>query len=106
MTPTQWKAVQGDPGATLEDTHGSVFHWAGYQTDPTYAQTNNVLATYRLALQNRVNQVGPPRRWGDGPAVDGGIHGRSDELERLGMSLDGSCETILRLAPDGTFAPL
>lgn len=60
VTPTQWKAVQGDPGATLEDTHGSVFHWAGYRTDPSYALTNNVLATYRLALQNRVNQVGPP----------------------------------------------
>jgi hypothetical protein len=60
VTETQWISVQGDPSATLQDTDGSIFHWAGNQTDPTYVQTDQVLATYRLALQNRVNQIGSP----------------------------------------------
>jgi len=60
VTEAQWKSVQGDPAATLMDTDGSIFYWAGNQTDPTYVQTDQVLATYRLALQNRVNQIGPP----------------------------------------------
>jgi hypothetical protein len=60
VTRDQWKAVQGDPNATLNETSGSIFHWYNNQTDPTYVQTNQVLANYRLALQNRVNQIGPP----------------------------------------------
>jgi hypothetical protein len=60
VTEAQWKGVQGDPSATLKDTDGSIFHWYNNQTDPTYVQTDQVLATYRLSLQNRVNQIGPP----------------------------------------------
>lgn len=54
-----WKSVQGDPSATLTYTPASDFLWGA--TDPTYAQTNIVLATYRLQLQNRSNGPdGPP----------------------------------------------
>ena len=60
VTKAQWKAVQGDPAATLNETDGSIFHWYMNETDPTYSKTNQVLATYRVALQNRVNQDGPP----------------------------------------------
>jgi hypothetical protein len=62
VTQAQWKAVQGDPMATLTDTDASVFHlfYPPHATDPTYALTNVVLATYRLALQNRAVNQGPP----------------------------------------------
>lgn len=53
-----WKGVQGDPNATLTQSDASDFLWG--QTDPTYTQTNQVLATYRLQLQNRSIQQGPP----------------------------------------------
>jgi hypothetical protein len=48
--------------ATLTDTDASVFHlfYPPHATDPTYALTNNVLATYRLALQSRSVVQGPP----------------------------------------------
>lgn len=58
VSKTAWKAVQGDPNATLTETDGSDY-WFG-QTDPTYADTNYYLGVYRLQLQNRVNLVGPP----------------------------------------------
>lgn len=54
-----WKGVQGDPNATLTHTGADQF-WHGGGTDPTYSASNAVLAQYRLALQNRANQVGPP----------------------------------------------
>jgi hypothetical protein len=54
-----WKGVQGDPGATLTHTDASVF-WHGGGTDPTYSSSNAILAQYRLALQARSIQVGPP----------------------------------------------
>lgn len=60
VSKATWKSVQGDPNATLTDTDWTVFHLWSNSTDPTFVQTNSVLATYRLALQNRVNQVGPP----------------------------------------------
>jgi Glutaminase len=62
VTKAQWKGVQGDPMATLTDTDASVFHlfYAPHHTDPTYALTNNVLNTYRLALQSRSISQGPP----------------------------------------------
>jgi hypothetical protein len=62
VSKPQWKAVQGDPMATLTDTDASVFHlfYPPHATDPTYALTNAVLATYRLALQNRSINQGPP----------------------------------------------
>lgn len=60
VTKSQWKGAQGDPGASLTDSDGSIFYLWGNVTDPTYAQTNQVLATYRLQLQNRAIQIGPP----------------------------------------------
>lgn len=59
VTEATWKGVQGDPGATLTHTGPEVFSHGG-GTDPTYTAQNAVLVTYRLALQNRSNQVGPP----------------------------------------------
>jgi hypothetical protein len=59
VTVATWKGAQGDPNATLTYTAASDFLWGS--TDPTYAQTNAVLATYRLQLQNRSNgPAGPP----------------------------------------------
>jgi len=55
-----WKGVQGDPNATLTDSAASIFYLWGNVTDPTYSQTNQVLATYRLQLQNRAVQHGSP----------------------------------------------
>jgi len=53
-----WKGVQGDPNATLSDTDASDYLWGN--TDPNYVQTNYFLAIYRLQLQNRALQQGPP----------------------------------------------
>ena len=58
-----WKGVQGDPGATLVPSTSAVFHrsYGGSVTyDPTYASTNQVLATYRAQLQARSTSLGPP----------------------------------------------
>lgn len=60
VSQATWKGVQGDPNATLTPTAASIFMLFGMQTDPGYVKTNQVLATYRLALQNRSIQVGPP----------------------------------------------
>jgi hypothetical protein len=60
VSKATWKSVQGDPSATLTDSNASIFYLWGSLTDPTYAQTNQVLATYRLQLLNRAIQYGPP----------------------------------------------
>ena len=64
VTKPTWKGAQGDPGASLVDTSCSVFYRSSggsTTTDPTYTQTNQVLATYRAALLNRsLSAVGPP----------------------------------------------
>lgn len=62
VTKAQWKAVQGDPLANLIDTDASIFlyFWSPTGTDPNFVQTNAVLANYRLALQNRSINQGPP----------------------------------------------
>lgn len=62
VTEATWKSVQGDPGATLTDTPGWVFsRWNGYQPDPGYVQTNQVLSDYRTQLQLRsLGPDGPP----------------------------------------------
>jgi hypothetical protein len=60
VSKATWKSVQGDPSATLTDSSASIFYLWGNVTDPTYAQTNQVLATYRLQLQNRAVQYGAP----------------------------------------------
>jgi hypothetical protein len=60
VTKSAWKGVQGDASATLTDSAASIFYlWTG-ETDPTNAKTEQVLATYRLRLQNRAVQHGPP----------------------------------------------
>lgn len=60
VTKATWKSVQGDPNATLTDSTAAIFYLWGSVTDPTYVQTNQVLATYRLQLLNRSIQQGPP----------------------------------------------
>jgi hypothetical protein len=59
VSEATWKGVQGDPNATLTGTGADRF-WHGGGTDPTYSSSNSILAQYRLALQNRANQMGPP----------------------------------------------
>jgi len=54
------KSVQGDANAVLTDSDGSIFYLWGNITDPTFVQTNQILATYRLQLLNRAIQFGPP----------------------------------------------
>ena len=64
VTEAQWKGVQGDATATLVGTDASVFYRSStgeIETDPTYAQTAQVLATYRLQLKLRSSSsLGPP----------------------------------------------
>ena len=59
VTEPTWKGVQGDPGAALTHTTAAVYSHGG-GTDPTYTDTNYWLAYYRLALQARAVQYGPP----------------------------------------------
>lgn len=60
-----WAGVQGDPNPTLIPSPASTF-WRNQNpssaiTDPTYAQTNQVLTTYRNTLRVRATSaVGPP----------------------------------------------
>jgi len=66
-TQATWKSVQGDPSAVLKATAASMFFYKSFlyggtdETDPTYVQTNAVLATYRNSLKLRsVTPDGPP----------------------------------------------
>lgn len=60
VTKATWKSLQGDPNASLTATDGSIYWlWSG-DTDPGYLKTNDRLAYYRLRLQSRAIQVGPP----------------------------------------------
>lgn len=59
VSEATWKNVQGDPNATLTDSEASQY-WPTGGTDPTYSDTNIRLAYYRLQLQNRAIQHGPP----------------------------------------------
>ena len=63
VSEATWKGVQGDPAAQLVPTDASIFYRSSggsTQTDPTYAQTAQVLDTYRAQLLLRSTQVGPP----------------------------------------------
>jgi hypothetical protein len=61
VSPATWKSVQGDPAATLDYTDRSpYFHVGGDVFDPNYVLTNQDLAFYRLQLQLRSMQSGPP----------------------------------------------
>lgn len=60
VSKATWKGVQNNPNATLTDTDWTYFRQWG-ETDPTFAKTNGVLATYRLKLQLRASSAaGPP----------------------------------------------
>jgi hypothetical protein len=58
VSVSQWKSVQGDPNAALTYTAASDYLWG--QTDPGYVKTNDRLAYYRLRLQERAVNSGPP----------------------------------------------
>jgi hypothetical protein len=60
VSKATWKGVQGDPSATLTDSAASIFYLWGSVTDPMYIQSDQVLVDYRLQLQNRALQHGPP----------------------------------------------
>jgi hypothetical protein len=60
VTEATWKSVQGDPSATLTNTDATVYLRGFIPTDPNYVQTKIDLQTYRLQLQNRSINVGPP----------------------------------------------
>jgi hypothetical protein len=61
VTKATWKAAQNNSGATLTDSDWTIFYLWGMVTDPTFSQTNQVLATYRLQLQLRSQgAAGPP----------------------------------------------
>jgi len=60
VSQSTWKSVQGDPNATLTSTDASIYWLWTSGTDPTYADTNQKLAFYRLQLQNRAIQYGAP----------------------------------------------
>lgn len=64
VTKPTWKSVQGDANASLQDSDWTIF-WrsnggGSTTTDPTFAQTEQVLSTYRMQLQARSLNVGPP----------------------------------------------
>ena len=61
VSKATWKGVQKNPNATLTDTDGTYYNWIWSQPDdPGYVDTNYWLAHYRLSLQNRAIQIGPP----------------------------------------------
>jgi glutaminase-like protein len=60
VSKSEWKAVQGDPNSALTDSDASIFYLWGSETDPSYVETNAVLARYRLQLQARAVEKGPP----------------------------------------------
>jgi hypothetical protein len=59
VTVAQWKSVQGNATAALTFSSYTQFGPDG-ETDPTYEQTEQVLADYRVALAERAATVGPP----------------------------------------------
>lgn len=63
VSQATWKGVQGDPAAALYPHDASVYYrWSAnnLETDPTYSKTWGYLEDYRLYLQNRSQQLGPP----------------------------------------------
>jgi Glutaminase len=61
VSKATWKGKQGDPNATLTDTDASPYFFFGnVSTDPNYVETNLDLAYYRLQLQVRAVEYGPP----------------------------------------------
>jgi hypothetical protein len=61
VSKATWKDEQGDPNAMLTDTDASIYFFFGtVSTDPNYVETNLDLAYYRLQLQDRAVEDGPP----------------------------------------------
>jgi len=59
VSEATWKGVQGDPAANLIDTSWTQYGPGG-GTDPTFTDTASQLVYYRLQLQSRSVQDGPP----------------------------------------------
>jgi hypothetical protein len=60
VSKSTWRNAQ-NPAATLTDSHWTIFYLWGNLTDPTFTQTDQVLATHRLKLQQRsLGPSGPP----------------------------------------------
>jgi hypothetical protein len=56
-----WKALQGDPLATLTPSSARIYYYWSGQTDDLYTDTNAVLEQHRMLLKLRsVSSVGPP----------------------------------------------
>jgi hypothetical protein len=58
-----WKNIQNDPGAQLVDSTAAVYYrtsGGSVTYDNDYSQTNYYLSVYRLQLQNRALNFGPP----------------------------------------------
>jgi glutaminase-like protein len=60
VTVAAWKNIQNDPGASLTFTSWTQYWPQAGTTDPAFTDTNMRLAYYRLQLQNRSVQFGPP----------------------------------------------
>lgn len=60
VSKATWKGVRGDPNATLTDSDPAIYYLWGNVADPAYTETNKYLTIYRLQLQNRAIQYGPP----------------------------------------------
>lgn len=68
VTKSEWKSVQSDSNATLTTSSWTIFYlWGSGSgtswfslTDPSFTQTNSVLAHYRTVLLNRTINFGPP----------------------------------------------
>jgi glutaminase-like protein len=59
VSPAGWKALQGDPSATLEHTHATKF-WPNGGTDPDYSQTEYYLQQKRDLLEDWCETYGAP----------------------------------------------
>ena len=55
-----WKAAMNNPGATFQDTDWTIFYIFGMVTDPTFVETNKVLAGDRGELKLRSQEDGLP----------------------------------------------
>ena len=61
VTLATWKGLQGDPSASLTPSSADIFYLFTNLTDPTYSQTNIVLADHRTKLRLRsAGTDGPP----------------------------------------------
>ena len=61
VSQAAWKALQGDPAATLTPSSARIYYYWSGQTDDFYVDTNTVLAQHRNLLKLRsASSAGPP----------------------------------------------